>query len=57
MEEICWTIAAARLIFGPTMNIQAPPNLAPGISRLRVHAPPSLNHRSKALSKAAPVVL
>ena len=25
-----WTIAAARLIFGPAMNIQAPPNLNPG---------------------------
>src|SRR5205823_6557531 len=24
-----WTIAVARLIFGPTMNIQAPPNLMP----------------------------
>lgn len=27
MDELLWTIAAARLIFGPTMNIQAPPNL------------------------------
>jgi FO synthase len=25
-----WTIAAARLIFGPAMNIQAPPNLSGG---------------------------
>ncbi|HEX5319494.1 MAG TPA: 5-amino-6-(D-ribitylamino)uracil--L-tyrosine 4-hydroxyphenyl transferase CofH [Stellaceae bacterium] len=24
-----WTIAAARLVFGPAMNIQAPPNLMP----------------------------
>ena len=24
-----WTIAIARLIFGPAMNIQAPPNLMP----------------------------
>jgi FO synthase len=24
-----WTIAIARLVFGPTMNIQAPPNLMP----------------------------
>ncbi len=24
-----WTIAAARLVFGPEMNIQAPPNLMP----------------------------
>jgi FO synthase len=31
-EELLWTVAAARLIFGPAMNIQAPPNLsaAPG---------------------------
>jgi len=27
-EELLWTIAIARLIFGPEMNIQAPPNLA-----------------------------
>ncbi|WP_114954854.1 5-amino-6-(D-ribitylamino)uracil--L-tyrosine 4-hydroxyphenyl transferase CofH [Sphingosinicella terrae] len=27
-EELCWTIGAARLIFGPEMNIQAPPNLS-----------------------------
>jgi len=25
-----WTIAVARLLFGPEMNIQAPPNLSPG---------------------------
>jgi FO synthase len=30
LEEHLWTIAAARLIFGPAMNIQAPPNLQPG---------------------------
>ena len=29
LEEHVWTIAAARLIFPPEMNIQAPPNLAP----------------------------
>ena len=28
-EELLWTIAVARLIFGPAMNIQAPPNLSP----------------------------
>ena len=28
-EELRWTIAVARLIFGPTMSIQAPPNLSP----------------------------
>ncbi len=31
MNELLWTIAMARIIFGPTMNIQAPPNLSPGI--------------------------
>ena len=29
LEDHLWTIAAARLIFGPEMNIQAPPNLNP----------------------------
>jgi FO synthase len=29
LEELLWTIAVARLIFGPAMNIQAPPNLSP----------------------------
>ncbi len=29
LEEQIWTIAAARLIFGPAMNIQTPPNLRP----------------------------
>src|SRR5881392_1529192 len=27
--EHLWTIAVARLIFGPAMNLQAPPNLMP----------------------------
>jgi FO synthase len=30
LDEHLWTIAVARLIFGPEMNIQAPPNLNPG---------------------------
>ena len=30
LNDHLWTIAAARLIFGPEMNIQAPPNLNPG---------------------------
>ena len=30
LEEQLWTIAAARLLFGPEMNIQTPPNLRPG---------------------------
>jgi FO synthase len=28
-EELLWSIAAARLLLGPRMSIQAPPNLAP----------------------------
>jgi FO synthase len=28
-DEFLWTIAVARILFGPTMNIQAPPNLSP----------------------------
>jgi FO synthase len=28
IDDLLWTIAAARIIFGPTMNIQAPPNLS-----------------------------
>ncbi len=30
IDELVWTIAATRLIFGSTMNIQAPPNLNKG---------------------------
>jgi FO synthase len=30
LDEHLWTIAMARLIFPPSMNIQAPPNLNPG---------------------------
>ncbi len=30
MDDLCWTIAVARLIFGPDMSIQAPPNLYSG---------------------------
>ncbi|GIS65828.1 MAG: hypothetical protein CM1200mP4_1760 [Rhodospirillaceae bacterium] len=26
-----WTIAVARIAFGPVMNIQAPPNLTPTV--------------------------
>ncbi|MCP5467090.1 MAG: 5-amino-6-(D-ribitylamino)uracil--L-tyrosine 4-hydroxyphenyl transferase CofH [Sinobacteraceae bacterium] len=28
LEELLWTIAAARLVFGASMSIQAPPNLS-----------------------------
>jgi len=31
LEEHLWTIALARLLFRPDMNIQAPPNLSPGV--------------------------
>ncbi|KAF8062640.1 fbiC [Scenedesmus sp. PABB004] len=30
LEELLWTVAAARLLFGARMAIQAPPNLTPG---------------------------
>ncbi len=30
MDELCWTVAAARLLFGAEMSIQAPPNLYSG---------------------------
>jgi FO synthase len=30
LEELQWTLAVARLVFGPSMSIQAPPNLSPG---------------------------
>ncbi|MDP6830455.1 MAG: 5-amino-6-(D-ribitylamino)uracil--L-tyrosine 4-hydroxyphenyl transferase CofH [Alphaproteobacteria bacterium] len=32
IDELRWSIAAARLIFGAEMHIQAPPNLSPGDS-------------------------
>ncbi|HSR81214.1 MAG TPA: bifunctional FO biosynthesis protein CofGH [Hyphomicrobiaceae bacterium] len=35
LEDHVWTIAVARLLFGPAMNIQAPPNLQPdGLAQL-----------------------
>jgi FO synthase len=35
LEDHAWTIAVARLILGPAMNIQAPPNLQPaGLAQL-----------------------
>jgi len=38
LDEHLWTIAAARMIFDPSMNIQAPPNLRPGALRPLVDA-------------------
>ena len=31
LNELLWTLSVARLIFGPEMAIQAPPNLSPGV--------------------------
>ncbi|HUH38635.1 MAG TPA: 5-amino-6-(D-ribitylamino)uracil--L-tyrosine 4-hydroxyphenyl transferase CofH [Spongiibacteraceae bacterium] len=31
LAELLWTLAVARLVFGPDMSIQAPPNLSPGV--------------------------
>ncbi len=31
LGELLWTIAVCRVLFGPAMNIQAPPNLSPGV--------------------------
>tara|TARA_R110001592_G_scaffold260403_1_gene524920 strand:+ start:13492 stop:15957 length:2466 start_codon:yes stop_codon:yes gene_type:complete len=31
LNDLLWTIAVARLIFGEGMSIQAPPNLSPGV--------------------------
>jgi FO synthase len=31
LNELLWTIAVARLLFGSHMSVQAPPNLSPGV--------------------------
>ena len=33
VDDLLWTVAMARIVFGPEMNIQAPPNLSPGLDR------------------------
>jgi len=38
LEDLTWTVAAARLIFGPAMNIQCPPNLSPGAASALIAA-------------------
>lgn len=38
LDDLLWTIAVARLIFGAEMSIQAPPNLSPGVLPLLVAA-------------------
>ena len=37
-DELLWTVAMARIIFGPDMSIQAPPNLSPGALKPLVDA-------------------
>ncbi len=31
LNELLWTIAVARILFGASMSVQAPPNLSPGV--------------------------
>ena len=38
LDELVWTIAVTRLMFGPSMSIQAPPNLSPGALRRIIEA-------------------
>jgi len=38
LNELLWTIAVARILFGAHMSIQAPPNLSPGVLPQIVHA-------------------
>ena len=38
LDDLLWTIATARLILGPDMNIQAPPNLSPGVYQKLIDA-------------------
>ena len=38
LEDLLWTIASARIIFGPDMAIQAPPNLTPETFSTLIHA-------------------
>ncbi len=42
LNELLWTVAVARLLFGPEMSIQAPPNLTPAADD--AHAQPSPAH-------------
>jgi FO synthase len=38
LNELLWTIAVTRILFGAHMSIQAPPNLSPGVLPQIVHA-------------------
>jgi FO synthase len=37
-EDLLWTIAAARLVFGDSLSVQAPPNLSPGRTEALISA-------------------
>ena len=36
--DLLWTISVARILFGPDMNLQAPPNLSPGVEETLIQA-------------------
>ena len=38
LNELLWTIAVTRILFGSEMSVQAPPNLSPGVLRQIVDA-------------------
>ena len=38
LDDLLWTLAVSRVIFGAEMNIQAPPNLSPGVYQRLVAA-------------------
>ncbi|CAH0992603.1 FO synthase [Sinobacterium norvegicum] len=38
LNELLWTIAVAKIIFGAEMSVQAPPNLSPGVLENLVNA-------------------
>ena len=38
LDDLLWTIAQARLILGSEMNLQAPPNLSPGVYQRLIDA-------------------
>jgi FO synthase len=38
LDDLCWTIAAARLILPDDVHVQAPPNLSPGVYQKLIEA-------------------
>jgi FO synthase len=38
LDEMLWTVAAARVILGAEINLQAPPNLSPGVYQRLIEA-------------------